>query len=97
MTLTPDDLSDPIAAAYAGFVPQPATADMGDEERKALDLENKANMAATIAANPVACAIAFHEQLRIFIEEVIGWDLDKQRARECGRAMLQILAFDLQV
>lgn len=97
MTLTPDDLSDPIAAAYAGFVPRVATVDMDDEQRRLLDLENKADMAAAIAANPVACAIAFREQLRIFVENVIGWDLQKNRAHMRGRAMLQVLAFNLQV
>ena len=94
MTFTPDDLMDPIAAAYAGFVPTIATADMNNEEREFLATENKDHMAAVIAANPVACAIAFREQLTIFIEEVLGWNLSKSMG--LNRVMTPVIAFDLQ-
>lgn len=95
LTITPDDLMDPIAAAYAGFVPNPITADMDDEMQASVARDNNDNMAAIIAANPAACAIAFREQLTIFIEEVLGWDFETATSRP--RVMTEVIAFGLQV
>ncbi|KAK3252958.1 hypothetical protein CYMTET_37769 [Cymbomonas tetramitiformis] len=92
VTITPDDLVDPIAAAYAGFQPSTNIEGMSEDE---LRIKNRDDMANTIAANPVACAMAFRAQLKIFIEEIIGWDLTDGISHP--RVMANVLAFNAQV
>ncbi|KAK3272454.1 hypothetical protein CYMTET_19253 [Cymbomonas tetramitiformis] len=92
VTITPDDLVDPIAAAYAGFQPSTNIEGMSEDE---LQIKNRDDMANTIAANPVACAMAFRAQLKIFIEEIIGWDLTDGISHP--RVMAKVIAFNAQV
>ncbi|KAK3257935.1 hypothetical protein CYMTET_32997 [Cymbomonas tetramitiformis] len=92
VTITPDDLVDPIAAAYAGFTPSVNVDGLSDAE---VQIKNRDDMANTIAANPVACAMAFRAQLRIFIEEIIGWNLSDGTSQ--SRVMAKVIAFNAQV
>ena len=94
-TITPDDLMDPIVAAYAGFVPKESTHGMSEADKAVLFLENKEQMAATIAANPVACAMGFRAQIDVLIAEVLGWDVATRSSN--ARVLSLVVSWSMQV
>jgi hypothetical protein len=53
------------------------------------------DMAMAVANYPVACAIAFREQVEIYVKHVLGWDLKTGRSEEGIMSLVQ--AFSLQV
>jgi hypothetical protein len=96
-TLSPDDLKDAQAAAYAGFT-------FGDDASLRNPFRESSSsptgysadgLAEAIANNLVACARAFRKQLEIYIKDILGWDLKTGTSKACAIGLVQ--AFSLQV
>lgn len=99
-TISPNDMNDGVVAAYAGYKFVSAGGHRADETSHPDWLTPpkercQDDMSMAVAKNPVACAIAFRDQVEIYVKHIIGWDLKTGRSEEGIMSLVQ--AFSLQV
>jgi len=97
-TLSPNDVTDSLVAAYAGYKfssEQQADTSSNTDSLTSPTEYRQDDMAMAVANNPVACAIAFRKQIEIYVEHILGWNLKTGRSEEGVMGLVQ--AFSLQV